>query len=70
MRTSLSSNSYEPNELGWTFAVVDDATLEGLDDTRRVYDTSRSGYSATGHTFADSLLSADRSDLLEYLKTL
>lgn len=35
-----------------------------------VYDTTLLGYSNSGHTYGDELTAADRSDLIEYLKTL
>jgi len=36
----------------------------------RLYDTTLTGYSNAGHTFGDALTDAERTALIEYLKTL
>ena len=38
--------------------------------TPQIYDTTLPGYSNTGHFYGDSLSEEDRSDLIEYLKSL
>ncbi len=39
-------------------------------ERRKVYDTTQSGRSNTGHTYGDDLTDADRRAVIEYLKTL
>jgi mono/diheme cytochrome c family protein len=64
-RRSFKPEEYDFNRLGWPYQSV---LWKGSDVT--VYDTRRDGYRNTGHTFAAGLTSAQRRDLLEYLKTL
>ena len=45
-------------------------TVETTKVDRFTYDTSLTGYGNSGHTFGDHLTDTQRSDLLEYLKTL
>jgi hypothetical protein len=37
---------------------------------KRIYDTTLPGYTNTGHTYGDALSGEERSDLIEYLKTI
>lgn len=68
-RASRASRSYQLNDPGWPHVTTD---AEPADEAlrQRVYDTSRKGHTASGHTFADSLTPSQRGDLLAYLKTL
>lgn len=59
-------DTYDWGSLGWRVEVLDARD----DGETSVYDTGRAGYGNTGHTFGDALSSADRTALLEYLKTL
>jgi mono/diheme cytochrome c family protein len=70
LRPAIFRRSFVPEEydfvrLGWPYQSV---WWKGSDVS--VYDTNRAGYRNTGHTFASGLTSAQRRDLLEYLKTL
>jgi Cytochrome c len=53
---------YDEARVGWTW------TASGA--APRAYDTSIAGFGNGGHTYADGLTAADRTALLEYLKTL
>ena len=64
-RRSFDPDQYDFERLGYPYTEV---SSKGSDVT--VYDTTRPGYRNTGHTFAAGLSDAQRSDLLEYLKTL
>lgn len=63
-KRSFDPTEYDFDKLGWPFQEV---ASKGGD--KAVYDTTRRGYSNTGHTFAADLGDEDRRDLLEYLKT-
>ncbi len=65
-RTSRSSRNYDLDNLGWPHKALG-ARAEGQP---WIYDTTRPGYGAGGHTFGDSFSAAQRADLIEYLKTL
>ena len=69
-RTGSDSSDYDPSTVGWRYTTsntsVGNATLEA----RRSFDTGLSGLANGGHTYADSLTDAQRSDLLEYLRSL
>ena len=70
LRPAIFRRSFVPEEydfvrVGWPYQSV---WWKGGDTS--VYDTNRPGYRNTGHTFAAGLTSAQRADLLEYLKTL
>jgi hypothetical protein len=65
---SFNSSDYDPRQVGWRFT----ALAKGRDgnDSPRVYDTTRPGYSNAGHTYGDALDAGERRALLELLKTL
>jgi mono/diheme cytochrome c family protein len=46
-----------------------DAALSG-NERRKIYDTTQPGRGNGGHTYGDKLTDEQRSDLIEYLKTL
>jgi len=58
-------DAYELDTVGWpnTPAPADAPA-------RWVYDTKVAGYANTGHTFGDKLSAAERTAVIEYLKTL
>jgi mono/diheme cytochrome c family protein len=58
------NNEYDNEKLGLKYTKPDTKM------DKFTYDTSARGYSNTGHYFGDHLIETDRSDLLEYLKTL
>lgn len=67
-RDASDPESYDTVNLGWNHEVI--TTGSEQSDDPRIYDTRREGYGITGHTFGDALDEADKSAVLEYLKTL
>lgn len=69
---TFSSTDYDPVNIGWNHTVLDHGKAAEPDDSAKlhIYDTEAFGYSNSGHTFGDLLSDADRSAVLEYLKTL
>jgi cytochrome c5 len=63
-----NADDYDQVEVGWRVTVAPDV----VDDPfLRVYDARKApGLTNSGHTFGDPLSDNDRSNLLEYLKTL
>ncbi len=66
---SFDSTDYDPKALGWRYT---EPTAEPQDpeEGKRIYDTSRLGYSNQGHTYGDALTPDERRAVVEYLKTL
>ena len=69
---SFDSTDYDPVAVGWRYRAPDhgkdgEATTKGK---KQLYDTTRPGYGNGGHTFGDALSEANRSAVIEYLKTL
>ena len=64
-------DSYDQSRLGWEHTVLPNgkASTDNADDAR-IYDTDQPGYSNSGHLFGDHLTAAERSAVIEYLKTL
>jgi mono/diheme cytochrome c family protein len=65
-------DDYDATKLGWKISVLNqppDSKLPAV-ERRKVYDTTLPGRHNTGHTFGDELTEAERTALLEYLKTL
>jgi len=71
---STDFEHYDTVEVGWKFEAMDASSpppqSASFVESRLIYDTSRFGLGNGGHTFGDKLNDADRSDLIEYLKTL
>jgi hypothetical protein len=68
---SYDSNDYDPIAVGWNFTPLANGQDTDQDVERvEIYDTTLLGYGNGGHTFGDALTSAERTALLEYLKTL
>lgn len=68
----FDASEYDTRRLGWHYDELRSGK-EGEPDPRRrarIYDTTLPGYSNAGHTFGDGLSAAQRSAVLEYLKTL
>ena len=63
---------YDRAAMGWRFEALDAGQDAEPDPAlrRRIYDTTLRGYGNAGHTFSDDLSDADRTALIEYLKTL
>lgn len=64
--------AYDRAAMGWRFEALDAGQDAEPDPAlrRRIYDTTLRGYGNGGHTFSDDLPDADRTALIEYLKTL
>lgn len=60
-------HAYDLTAIGWPNL---DAAQHPEAPPKQIYDTSQPGYANTGHTFGDRLSPADRTAVLEYLKTL
>jgi hypothetical protein len=69
---SFDSTDYDETTLGWRYTELDHGKQGGADhdERKRIYDTTLTGYGNQGHTFGDHLSGAERSAVLEYLKTL
>ncbi|MEM7105515.1 MAG: hypothetical protein AAF502_20425 [Bacteroidota bacterium] len=63
-RRSFDTSDYDHTKVGWNYSVE-----TGQTDIL-TYDTTLPGYSNSGHTFGDHLSQADRTAVIEYLKTL
>jgi hypothetical protein len=56
--------------VGWKYVESPEGQPPDQKDPRRLFDASRHGLGVGGHTFGDKLDEAQRSDVIEYLKTL
>ncbi|MAA80231.1 MAG: hypothetical protein CL916_13335, partial [Deltaproteobacteria bacterium] len=63
-RRNFESSAYDYESVGWPYEEID-----GPFD-KQTYNTTRSGYSNSGHTYGDILSDEERFFLVEYLKTL
>jgi mono/diheme cytochrome c family protein len=69
---TFDPSAYDVAAMGWTFTALptgQDAQSDP-DQKKLIYDTTKLGYSAGGHTYGDAFTSDDRAAVLEYLKTL
>lgn len=69
-RIGSEIEDYDPERVGLRYkeiAVAPDPSTQG---GRLVYDTTRESMSDTGHTYGAALSAAERSDVLEYLRSL
>jgi hypothetical protein len=71
-RNFNSDSDFDEDELGWNFTALDEGHDTVSDPGQRVliYDTTKLGYGNEGHTFGDELTDAERTAVIEYLKTL
>jgi mono/diheme cytochrome c family protein len=69
---SFDSTDYDKQALGWNYTALEHgkAGADDRNERKRIYDTTLRGYSNQGHIFGDHLSDAERSVVLEYLKTL
>jgi hypothetical protein len=69
---TYDSNDYDDAGLGWNFTASDHGQASETDTVKQkhLYDTTQPGYSNAGHTYGDALSAADRTAVIEYLKTL
>jgi mono/diheme cytochrome c family protein len=72
VRTSYDSTDYDQTAVGWNFTAITHGQADEPTPAARVkiYDTTLSGYGNSGHPYGDALSDADRSAVIEYLKTL
>ena len=62
--------NYDQVNVGWKFETVESPKTLSDDQKHAFFDSSRFGLGTGGHTFGDKLSDEQRSDLIEYLKTL
>lgn len=64
-KRTLNDSDYNFEKVGWNYS--EEAASNG---DKSIYDTTLPGYGNEGHYFGDVLTDVERSDLIEYLKTL
>lgn len=70
-RDDFDSTNFDQDALGWPFEVLDYGQDDApADEVRFIYDTTKFGQGKQGHAFGDQLSDAERSAVIEYLKTL
>jgi len=63
--------TYDTVNLGWRYDRISaEAYSSSAQTDARVFDTREPGHANSGHLFGDSLSDADRTAVIEYLKTL
>jgi mono/diheme cytochrome c family protein len=69
---TFDSKDLDQKALGWNFTELMAGQDAETDAKKKVqiYDTTKPGYGNAGHTYGDALSDADRSAVIEYLKTL
>ena len=63
-KRSFNTSDIDYKKMGWNY------TVENGGGDKSIYDTTLRGYSNSGHPFGDFLTDEERSNLIEYLKTL
>lgn len=65
-------DDYDEVRVGWKYTELKEPPSGNLHphEARKIYDTSKPGRSNKGHTFGDHLTDAERTAVIEYLKTL
>jgi len=68
----FESREFDTAAVGWRYRRLDHGKAQADDpqQRKRLYDTTRPGYSNAGHTFGDALTAGERAAVIEYLKTL
>jgi mono/diheme cytochrome c family protein len=63
---------YDATTLGWRHQRLEQgkSAVKEADQRARIYDTTIPGYGNAGHVFGDDLTDAERTSVIEYLKTL
>lgn len=70
-RVDYDSTNFDEAELGWPWIELPYSWADAPDDERKfVYDTTQLGHGNRGHDFGDALSLAERTAVIEYLKTL
>ena len=69
---TFDSVDYNQGAVGWNYTKLDhgQAAEPTVNARVKIYDTTLVGYGNGGHSFAEDLSGADKTALLEYLKTL
>lgn len=67
---STDFEHYDTRDVGWKYVEAPEGESPDPKDPRRLFDASRYGLGIGGHAFGDKLDEAQRSDVIEYLKTL
>ena len=67
---STDFENYDARDVGWRYVEVPEGQAPDPKDPRRLFDASRHGLGVGGHVFGDKLSEDQRSDVVEYLKTL
>lgn len=69
---TFDSTDYDPAALGWQITELDHGQADEpvAAERKKIYDTTLSGHSNSGHPFGDALSADDRLAVIEYLKTL
>ncbi len=67
---STSFDHYDRKRVGWVAEPVDSPDTLSAEQSRFLFDSSRFGLGNGGHTFGDRLTDDERTDVIEYLKTL
>ncbi|MGO9599936.1 MAG: hypothetical protein ACLP7Q_18255 [Isosphaeraceae bacterium] len=72
--SSTDFENYDTQDVGWKHRVASEPSpavkSAPMHEAHFIFDTSRYGLSNRGHTFGDRLTDDQRTDLIEYLKTL
>lgn len=63
-KRTFKSDDYDNKKMGWNYLTLTTKT------DNQAYDTSIKGYGNQGHIYGDKLSVIDRTNLIEYLKTL
>ena len=68
----LHPRTYDTTVLGWEYERLQHgkSAVAEMDAKARFYDTALPGYGNGGHLFGDALTDAERTAVIEYLKTL
>ena len=68
----LNPRTYDPTVLGWEYELLrhGKSAVGEPNAKARVYDPTLPGYGNDGHLFGDGLTDAERTAVIEYLKTL
>jgi hypothetical protein len=63
---------YDASVLGWRYQRLEEgkSAVKEADQRARTYDTSLPGHGNGGHVFGDGLTDAERTSVIEYLKSL
>ena len=64
------TDKYDHQALGWVYEEGKPHADLPEEERPTVYDTTQVGYANTGHLFGDDLSDAERTSVIEYLKTL